>query len=61
MFWGAEGESSAGQNNVFVLTEGIRSIGVSAEEQSGLEGVYTVRRSETVSYTHLTLPTMAVV
>ena len=31
---------------VFVLTQGIQSICVSAEEQSCLEGVYTVRRSE---------------
>ena len=30
----------------FVLTWGIRSICVSAEERSCLDGVYTVRRSE---------------
>ena len=32
--------------NVLVLTWGMRSVRVSAEEQSRLEGVYTVRRSE---------------
>ena len=47
MWWMSEGsEFRASEPKVSVVIGGIRSIRVSAEEPSCLEGVYTVRRSE---------------